>query len=118
MKAKFSPKFLSVQQKDYHVSVCTELITGDESWMYDYDPETKIQSSQRKTSYSTRHSKSNITFLMVVLMVLSEIVLNYKYKVLLQRLKKDARKIRHGVLLHHNASTILSNPPSFWPKKV
>jgi len=52
--------------------VCTELqnavrhvpnflsrvITGDESWLYDYDPETKQQSSQWKTPSSPRPKKA------------------------------------------------------------
>jgi hypothetical protein len=58
--AKFVPRFLTVEQKDDHVSVCTDLrdraqndpkfmslvITGDEFWVYGYDPETKQMSSQ------------------------------------------------------------------------
>ena len=54
------------------VQVCTELqeafrhdpnflsmvITGDESWVYDYDPETKQQSTQWKTPSSPRPKKA------------------------------------------------------------
>jgi len=61
--AKFVPRLLDNDQRDHQVQVCTELqkavrhdpnflsrvITGDESWLYDYDPETKQKSSQRKT---------------------------------------------------------------------
>ena len=61
--AKFVPRLLSNDQQDHQVQVCTELqkairhdpnflsrvITGDESWLYDYGPETKQQSLQRKT---------------------------------------------------------------------
>jgi len=53
--AKFVPRILTADQKQQHVNVCTELrqlasnnetflsrvITGDESWVYGYDPETK-----------------------------------------------------------------------------
>ena len=72
------------EQKENHVSVCTELkdrlhtdpdfmakiVTGDESWVYGYDPETKIQSSQWKTSNSprpknARQSKSNIKVMLI-----------------------------------------------------
>lgn len=58
--AKFVPKLLNCQQKDCRVQLaqeCLELangdptflrrvITGDESWVYGYDMETKAQSSQ------------------------------------------------------------------------
>jgi histone-lysine N-methyltransferase SETMAR len=60
--AKFVPRLLSNDQKEHCVAVCSELkdqtendtyfistiITGDESWVYGYDPETKQQSSQWK----------------------------------------------------------------------
>ena len=58
--ARFVPRLLSDYQKALRVSVCRELkqqaredpnfisniITGDETWVYGYDPETKQQSSQ------------------------------------------------------------------------
>jgi len=58
--AKFVPRPLNNDQRDHRVQVCTELqkavrhdpnclsrvITDDELWLYDYDPETKQQSSQ------------------------------------------------------------------------
>jgi hypothetical protein len=60
MSVRFVPRLLSDDQKALRVSVCRELkqqvrddpnfisniITGDETWVYDYDPETKQQSSQ------------------------------------------------------------------------
>jgi len=47
------------------------VITGDESWVYGYDPETKAQSSQRKHSSSPRPKKawqvcSNVKVLLTV----------------------------------------------------
>jgi len=65
--AKFVPRILTADQKQQRV-VCTELrqlasddetflsrvITGDESWVYGYDPETKRQSSQWKSPTSPR----------------------------------------------------------------
>jgi len=64
--AKFVPCLLNNDQRDHCVQVCTELqkavrhdpnflsrvITGDESWLYNYDQETKQQSSQWKTPSS------------------------------------------------------------------
>ena len=64
--AKFISRLLNNDQRDHRVQVCTELqeavrydpkflsrvITGDESWLYDYNPETKQKSSQWKTPSS------------------------------------------------------------------
>jgi hypothetical protein len=57
---KFVPRLLSDDQKIHCISVCREIkqqvrddpnfissiITGDETWVFGYDPETKQQSSQ------------------------------------------------------------------------
>ena len=66
--AKFVPRLLTPEQKEHRVAICEELrqralddpsfmsrvITGDESWVYGYDPETKQQSSQWKSPGSPR----------------------------------------------------------------
>jgi histone-lysine N-methyltransferase SETMAR len=66
--AKFVPHLLTNDQKQRHVNVCLELqgkanedttfisriITGDESWIYSYDPETKQQLSLWKSPQSPR----------------------------------------------------------------
>ena len=58
--AKFVPQPLLPEQKEHCAAVANDLIqtftnepdflkkiiTGDESWVYGYDPETKAQSSQ------------------------------------------------------------------------
>jgi len=60
--AKFVPKLLNFDQKQHCINIAKELldsvrddpnllqrvITGDESWVYGYDVETKAQSSQWK----------------------------------------------------------------------
>ena len=70
--AKFVPKLLSAEQKELRVEVAQDLldttstdpeflntvITGDESWVYGYDPETKAQSSQWKHPESPRPKKA------------------------------------------------------------
>ena len=70
--AKFVPRNLTTDQKQQCVNVCTELhqlasddetylsrvITGDESCVYGYDPETKQQSSQWKSPKSPRPKKA------------------------------------------------------------
>jgi len=64
--AKFVSRILTADQKQQRVNVCTELrqlvsddetflsrfVTGDESWVCGYDPETKQQSSQWKSPTS------------------------------------------------------------------
>ncbi|KAL4141749.1 hypothetical protein QTP88_004326 [Uroleucon formosanum] len=70
--AKFVPKLLSGEQKENRKQIATDLlecsesddfffksiITGDETWVYGYDPETKVQSSQWKTPDSPRPKKA------------------------------------------------------------
>ena len=69
--AKFMPRILTADQKQQHINVCTELrqlasddetlsrvISGDESWVYGYNSETKQQSSQWKSPMSPRPKKA------------------------------------------------------------
>nr|CAH7754411.1 unnamed protein product [Callosobruchus chinensis] len=82
--AKFVPRLLTGEQKERRLQACLELqdqlkedpeffskvITGDESWCYGYDPESKQQSSQWMTPGSprpkkARQVKSNIKTLLI-----------------------------------------------------
>ena len=68
---KFIPKLLTTEQKDLRSeitqdnlkmvsddeNVLMKVITGDESWVYGYDPETKQQSSQWKRPDEPRPKK-------------------------------------------------------------
>ncbi|VVC26506.1 Hypothetical protein CINCED_3A009587 [Cinara cedri] len=70
--AKFVPRLLTEQQKQGRVESCSSLkeefqnntnffskvITGDESWCYEYDPENKQQLSQWKSPASPRSKKA------------------------------------------------------------
>ena len=61
--AKFVPRLLNLDQKEPCAKICQDLhqralddrtfmsrvITGDKTWVYGYDPETKQQSSQWKS---------------------------------------------------------------------
>jgi len=72
VSAKFVLKLLTTEQKQLRVEVaqdmldCAEsdsnfmntVITGDESWVYGYDPETKTHSSQWKHPLSPRPKKA------------------------------------------------------------
>ena len=71
-RIKVRAKTPSVDQKQQRLDVCLELkenaandssflsnvITGDETWVYAYDPETKTQSSQWKSPGSPRPKKA------------------------------------------------------------
>jgi len=68
INAKFMPCLLADDQKENHVEISQELlcnangnenflkniITGDETWVYGYDVETKMQSLQRMWKGSPR----------------------------------------------------------------
>jgi len=82
--SKFVPRLLCVNQKQQRLDICFDLkenaandpsfllnvITGDETWVYAYDPETKTQSSQWKSPGSSRPKqarqvRSNIKSMLV-----------------------------------------------------
>ena len=72
--AKMVPRLLTQEQKDRRLNVCQDIlqqlemdnkflekvITGDESWIFQYDPETKRQSRQWKTPTSPRPKKARM----------------------------------------------------------
>ena len=72
VSAKFVPRVLTVEQKQQRLSISLELrdragsdssflgnvIKADETWVYGYDPETRVQSSQWKSPSSPRPKKS------------------------------------------------------------
>jgi len=91
--AKFVPRILTADQKQQRVNVCIELrqlasddetflsrvITGDESWVYGYDPETKRQSSQWKGPMSpwpkkARQVKNNLKSMIITFFDIKGIV--------------------------------------------
>jgi hypothetical protein len=140
VSAKFVPRILTPEQKEQRLSISLELcdrvtsdpnffqnlITGDESWVYGYDPETKVRSSQWKTLNSprpkkARQSKASVKVMLIVFFDLEGIVrsefvpsgttVNSVYsKGVLERLRNDVRRNRpqkwaKDVVLHHdNAS--------------
>jgi len=73
VSAKFVPKLLTMEQKQLRLEVSQDMldyaesdpeflnivITGDESWVYGYDPETKAQSSQWQHSTFPRPKKAS-----------------------------------------------------------
>jgi len=122
--AKFVPRLLTPKQKERRLTICQELrqravddptfmsriITGDESWAYGYDPETKQQSSQLKSPGSpgprkARQSRSATKSKLIVFFDIRGIVhhefvpegqtVNAElYCNVLRRLRKDIRRKR------------------------
>jgi histone-lysine N-methyltransferase SETMAR len=85
VSAKFVPSLLTMEQKQLRLEIARDMldnansdpnflntvITGDEMWVYGYDPETKIQSSQWKHPSSPRpkkawHVRSNAKVMLTV----------------------------------------------------
>jgi len=135
--AKFVPGILTVEQKQERLSVSLELrdraasdssflgnvITGDETWVYGYDPDTGFRVLNGNHSVllvrkKARQSRSNITVMMIVFFDLDGIVraefvprnttVNSEYyKGVLERLRQDVRRKRpekwaNGFILHHD----------------
>ena len=73
--AKLVPKILTNEQKETRRNVCLGLlermendkiffkhvITGDETWIFEYDPDTKRQSSEWHTRNSPRPKKAKMS---------------------------------------------------------
>jgi len=134
------PRLLSVDQKQQRLDVCLDLeenaandpsflsnvITGDGTWVYAYDPETKTQSSQWKSPGSPRPKKarqvrSNIKSILICFFDLKGIVhkefvppgqtVNAAFYVeVLRRLRENVRRKRPDqwqnntwLLRRHNA---------------
>jgi len=136
--AKIVPRNLTQQQRDARVSISAELleqveadpdlmeqvIIGDESRFFQYDPETKRQSLERHSKGSprlkkTRVSKSKLKFMLVCFfdsvgivhkkwVPAGQTVNQYYYKDILERLRKRVMRVRPNIatnwmLLHDNA---------------
>ncbi|UYV72492.1 hypothetical protein LAZ67_9003387 [Cordylochernes scorpioides] len=137
--AKLVPKVLTQDQKELRVLRCQELfdliqnepdflnsvVTGDESWMFEYDPESKRQSCAWHTKSSprpkkARMSKSHIKTMIIVFFDIRGIVhiefvpqgqtVNSAfYLEVLRRLKRRIARMRTDikdtVKLHHDNAT-------------
>jgi hypothetical protein len=95
ISARFVSRLLSDDQKAHYVSVCGEqkqqarnnpnfmsnIITGEETWVYGYDPEAKQQSLQWKSPNSPQPKKafqvcSNVKSMLIILFDTQDIVHN------------------------------------------
>ena len=85
VSSKFVPWLLTEDQKNNRLNVCYDLreqagndtqilskvVTGDETWCYGYDPETKLASSQWKTPNSPKPKKAQQVRSTVKIMLIS-----------------------------------------------
>lgn len=138
VSAKIVPRLLSDEQKVNRVSICEDLldrsnldanfmnliITGDETWVYGYDMETKKQSSQWMEQSTPRPKKvrqvrSNVKVLLTVFFDIrgvvhheflprGETVNREYYNGVLRRLRENVRRKRpelwreNSWFLHHD----------------
>ena len=136
--AKLVPINLSVERKANRLEICQDLlgrleivpdflhkaITGDESLVFDYDPETKRQSEEWHTKSSPRPKKARMSRSRVKTMIIfffdsrgivhkefvppGQTVNHPFYKDVLERLRKRVQRVRRDiaddwVLQHDNA---------------
>ena len=73
--AKFVPKNLSVEdllgRLEIEPHFLHKVITGDESWVFDYDPETKRQSGEWHMKSSPRPKKAHMSRSRVKTMIIA-----------------------------------------------
>jgi len=137
--ANMVPKKLTTEQKANRKDVCLDLldrlerepefysrdITGDESWILEYDPETKRQSREWHTANSlrpkkARMSKSKIKSMLIFFLTVrgsstkkfvppGQTVNQTFYREVLERLRKRVTRVRPGIartwMLHHDNAT-------------
>ena len=128
------PKNLTTEQKANRRDVCLDLldrlerepeffsrvITGDESWVLEYDPETKRQSREWHTANSPRPKKARMSKSKIksMLIFLSQGIVHKEfmppghtvnqtfYREVLERLRKRVARLRpsivHTWMLHHD----------------
>jgi len=132
VSAKFVPKLLTMEQKQLRLKIaqdmldCVEsdsnflntVINGDESWVYGYDPETKVQSSQWKHPSSPRPKKarqvrSNVKVLLTVFLDSREVV-HHEYTAQGQTITKEYYK---GVLCRLR-NAVRHKRPDLWTAKT
>ena len=125
--AKFVPKLLNFDQKTRRMTIAQEMlnnvngdpdllkrvITGDESWVYGYDVETKAQLSQWNNTKTPRLKKarevrSNVKVLLTVFFDYQELLpqggtVNKEYYLEIMRRLREAIRKKHPELWKNNS---------------
>ena len=126
--AKFIPKFLTTEQKDLRSeiahdnlemvnddeNVLKKVITGDESWVYGYDPETKQQYSQWKRPdeprpKKARQSRSHVKSMLIIFFNCEDVV-RYESASRGQTINKEY----YVEVLERLRDAVRRNRPRFW----
>ena len=138
---KMAPKLLDDDQKERRVEVCQDIlehlqtetccrviITGDESWIFEYDLKTKRQSLQWKYPLSPRPKKARQSRSKIKLMLIAffdargivhmeflpqgQTVNQHVYKGILWRLLRSVREKRHELWQNNTWLLHQDNAPS------
>ena len=139
LRAKNVQKNLTIEQKDNRKDVCLHLlewiqsdrnflnnvITGDKTWIFEYDPEKKRQSKEWHTSASPRPKKARVSKSKIKSMLIcfigsqrivhtelvpqGQTVNQFYYGEILERLRKRVVRVRPSIanswMLHHDNAT-------------
>ena len=92
----------------------TSVITGDESWVYGYDPETKQMSSEWKTASSprpkkARQVKSNAKTMLIEFIDI-DVLVHHEYVPTGQTLNKEF----YETVLQHRRDSVRRHRPENW----
>ena len=128
VSAKFVPKLLTMEQKQLRLQVSQDMldcsnsnpnflnivITGDESWVYGYDPETKMQSSQWRHPSDPRPKKarqvrSNVKVMLTVFFDCRGVV-HHEYAPQGQNITKEY----YQEVLRHLRDAVRRKRPDMW----
>ena len=125
--AKFIPKLLTEQQKELHMEIAQDMlncanndleftktiITGDETWVYGYDPENKFQSSQWQHTESPRPKKGQVCSNVKVMLTCffdSHGIVHHEYSTECQTINKEY----YLKFLHRLCNGVQRKWPDMW----
>ncbi|UYV77610.1 hypothetical protein LAZ67_15001704 [Cordylochernes scorpioides] len=130
--AKFIPRFLTNEQKLCRLATCEnmlemtrtdpewkdKIITGDETWVYDYDPETKRQSAEWRGQGEPRPKKSRIlksrNKVLLVAFLDNKGIVHREYLPAGQTVIKEM----YLDILRHLREAIRKKKPEKWPNDI
>ncbi|UYV73487.1 hypothetical protein LAZ67_10003679 [Cordylochernes scorpioides] len=130
--AKFIPRFLTNEQKLCRLATCEnmlemtrtdpewkdKIITGDETWVYDYDPETKRQYAEWRGQGEPRPKKSRIlksrNKVLLVAFLDNKGIVHHEYLPAGQTVIKEM----YLDILRHLREAIRKKMPEKWPNEI
>ncbi|UYV77047.1 hypothetical protein LAZ67_14002993 [Cordylochernes scorpioides] len=123
--AKFIPRFLTNEQKLCRLATCEnmlemtrtdpewkdKIITGDETWVYDYDPETKRQGEPRPKKSRILKSRNKV---LLVAFLDNKGIVHHEYLPAGQTVIKEM----YLDILRHLREAIRKKMPEKWPNEI